>query len=90
MTLPRATLKLMPALSPVERTPARAKPLVPVSWCVSGQLVYAPKHKRGMILCVVVCTGGYRARVVNKLHGIDGWFHMDSLRVRKDSYFAMR
>lgn len=66
----------------------RAMRLVPVTWCIRGMQVFAPKPRRGFVLCEVVAAAGYRARVKNELHGIDAWMHFDSLRVRKDSHFA--
>jgi hypothetical protein len=83
-------LRLVPPLSArARRLSGRQTELVAVSWCINGQKVYARKPMGRWVLCAVVCTAGYRARVKNELHGIDAWMHMDSLRVPRTSHFAM-
>jgi hypothetical protein len=88
-TAARPALTLLP--TPARRLLWRPPPLVPVCWCIRGMTVYAPKSNgRGWVLCVVRCMSGYRARVSNPLHGIDGWYHLDSLRVPRGSTLALR
>ncbi len=82
-------LTLVRPIASPRRAPHRPKGLVPISWCVRGMKVYAPKFKQGWVLCVVVCRSGYTARVVNELHGIDTWFHIDWLRVPREHHFAL-
>ena len=69
----------------------RPTPLVPAIWCIRGMLVYVrgPKQ-RGWVSALVNCMCGYRAKLSNPMHGIDGWYHLDSIRVPHDSHLAMR
>lgn len=41
----------------------------------------APVGKAGaMLLCQVACAMGHTARVVNPLHKVDTWCHVDELK----------
>jgi hypothetical protein len=66
-------------------------------WVEDGMEVYAPVKNavvddKGQItakrwlLCVVACAMGNTARVVNELHGIDTWFDVDDLRIKREGY----
>jgi hypothetical protein len=82
------TLKLVPPL--VRRAMWRKPRLVPVIWCLRDMLVFVqkPRH-RAWVPARVQCMVGYRARLSNPMHGIDGWYHIDSIRVRHDDHLAM-
>jgi hypothetical protein len=69
----------------------RAPRLAPVIWCLRGMIVYVqkPRH-RAWVSARVECMVGYRARLSNPMHGINGWYHIDSVRVRHDDHLAMR
>ncbi len=81
-------LKLVP--SPA-RSMWRAPKLVPVLWCLRGMLVFVQKRgQRAWVSARVECMVGYRARLTNPMHGINGWYHIDSIRVRHDDHLAWR
>lgn len=84
----RPKLSLVPSAS--RRAMWRPPRLVPVCWCVRGMNVYVRQPTRGYVLATVRCMSGYRARLSNPMHGIDGWFHLDSIRVRADNHLALR
>jgi hypothetical protein len=77
------------ALVPRSREPrVKPQPLVPVCWCPRGAKVYV-RHRRTWVLATVLCQAGSRARLSNPLHRIDGWFHVESVRVLAGSGLAL-
>ena len=85
----RPKLQLVPR--PARLALGRSPRLVPIIWCLKGTLVYVQKpRQRAWVSARVVCMVGYRARLTNPLHGVDGWYHIDSIRVRHDSHLALR
>lgn len=87
-TTARPALAVVPALP--RRLVWRPRALVPVCWCVRGMTVYVRKPGRGWVIGVVKGMAGYRAKLSNPMHGIDGWYHIDSLRVPPGSLLALR
>lgn len=81
-------LKLVPSS---RRAMHRAPRLAPVIWCLRGMLVFVQKpRQRAWVSARVECMVGYRARLSNPMHGINGWYHIDSIRVRHDNHLALR
>lgn len=56
-----------------------------VSWVSEGQRVIAPcvldDGKMTGVWCRVAVAAGYHARLISEKHGVDGWLHIDALRV---------
>lgn len=82
-------LKLVP--SPARRAMWRVPRLAPVIWCLRGMLVFVQKpRQRAWVSARVECMVGYRAHLSNPMHGVNGWYHIDSIRVRHDNHLALR
>jgi hypothetical protein len=56
-----------------------------ITWCEDGQEVYVPRPGGKWLLCAVSLAVGHSARVVNRLHGVDTWYAVRDLRVKKTS-----
>lgn len=58
-----------------------------ISYVNDGQRVIVPVVHDGKLSglwCRVAVAAGYHARVVNEKFGIDGWVHIDDLRVQAE------